>query len=116
LPDYVELPHFSILAPAKSLIETVEKKILHQTNINLNLQDRILVLKFMDVDSYVYGDTQLIYFVEIREHLRNKTNIELALISLSRDQVSTSMFNEYSKHEIHMSKKIFDFPPICQRQ
>jgi hypothetical protein len=70
----------------------------------------------MDVDAYVYGETQLIYFVEIREHLKNKTNIELALISLSRDQVSTSMFNEQSKHEIHLSKKIFDFPPICQRQ
>jgi len=26
------------------------------------------------------------------------------------------MFNEQSKHDILHSKKIFDFPPICQKQ
>lgn len=73
-----------------------------------------MVLKFMDVDSYVYGETQLIYFVEIREHLRNKTKIELALLSLSRDQVSTYMLAETSKHDSSY-KRLFDFPPIVQR-
>jgi hypothetical protein len=73
LPEYIEIPHFSILSPARSLIEAVWKRILHQTNISLVLQERVLVLKFVDVDAYVYGDTQLIYFVEVREHIRNKT-------------------------------------------
>lgn len=115
-PEYIELPHFSLLAPAKTLIETIEKKILNHSNITFNSTDRTLVLKFMDVDSYVYGDTQLIYFVEIRDKLRNKKPFELALISLSRDQVSTSMLNEYNKQDesnknLH-AKKIYDFPPI----
>jgi hypothetical protein len=91
------------------LIETVEKRILYQTNIGLHLQDRVLVLKFLDVDSYVYGESQLIYFVEIREHLRNKTDIELVLMSLSRDQVSTHMFPDDKPTHRHK----FDFPPIC---
>ena len=110
LPDYVEIPHFSILTPAKNLIEAVWNKILHQTDISLTFADRILLLKFMDVDSYVYGDTQLIYFVEIREHIRNKTSIELALVSLSKEQAHPNMFTDVNKH---VSK--CEFPPIAIR-
>ena len=32
------------------------------------------ILKFKSVDSYAYGEQQLIYFVEIREYLRARTN------------------------------------------
>jgi hypothetical protein len=55
LPDVLEIPHFSILAPAKKLIETAWKRITHSADMALN--DRVCVLKFLDVDSYIYGDT-----------------------------------------------------------
>ena len=51
------------------------------------------ILKFKSVDSYAYGEQQLIYFVEIREYLRARANdkssaskpLELVLISLGID-------------------------------
>lgn len=56
------------------------------------------ILKFKSVDSYAYGDTQLIYFVEIREYLRARakdTNkpLELVLISLSDDMMQNNVQN-----------------------
>lgn len=45
---------------------------------------RLQILKFKGIDSFVYGETQLIYFVEIREHLRSKhENLELFLVTLT---------------------------------
>lgn len=45
---------------------------------------RLQILKFKGIDSFVYGETQLIYFVEIREHLRSKQeNLELFLVTLT---------------------------------
>ena len=49
--------------------------------------NRIQILKFKNVDSYLYGDTQLVYFVEIRKFLRKsraeKKSLELVFLSLS---------------------------------
>ena len=36
-------------------------------------------MKFKNQEAYVYGETQLIYFSDIREHLKNGQEIELVL-------------------------------------
>lgn len=56
------------------------------------------ILKFKSVDSYAYSDTQLIYFVEIREYLRARAKdtrkpLELVLISLSDDMMANNVQN-----------------------
>jgi hypothetical protein len=38
-----------------------------------------LLLKFKGKDSFLYGDTQLVYFEEIRQHLRTKDAPVLAI-------------------------------------
>lgn len=43
------------------------------------LFDGIKVLKFKNQEAYVYGDTQLIYFSDIRECIKNNQVIELVL-------------------------------------
>ena len=55
--------------------------------------NKMQILKFKSVDSYAYGETQLIYFVEIREYLRQRAKdakkpLELVLISLSDEALS----------------------------
>lgn len=54
------------------------------------------ILKFKSVDSYAYGETQLIYFVEIREYLRQRAKdskfpLELVLISLGADEMQADV-------------------------
>jgi hypothetical protein len=42
-------------------------------HIEVNAESyKSFLLKFKGKDSYIYGDTQLVYFEEIREHLRTK--------------------------------------------
>jgi hypothetical protein len=39
----------------------------------------VKVLKFKNQEAYVYGETQLIYFSDIREHIKDNQEIELVL-------------------------------------
>jgi hypothetical protein len=77
------------LTTAEKLIRKVEKEIENQIKNNNTfraLSNKTQILKFKSVDSYAYGETQLIYFVEIREFLRTRAaNLELVVISLNSD-------------------------------
>jgi len=69
----------------------VEKKLEEPTKLQFEDLNRLQILKFKGIDSFVYGETQLIYFVEIREHLRSrKNNLELFLVTLSAPSNSAS--------------------------
>lgn len=48
-------------------------------NTRQKLLSGVKVLKFKNQEAYVYGETQLIYFSDIREHLKNDQEIELVL-------------------------------------
>lgn len=41
--------------------------------------EKSLILRFKGKNSYLYGDTQLIYFEEIREYLRSNEDGDLVL-------------------------------------
>ena len=43
------------------------------------------MLKFKNQEAYVYGDTQLIYFSDIRECIKNNQVIELVLQNDDQD-------------------------------
>lgn len=80
----ITLYDISLLSTAEKLIKMVEKKIEESSKISFDQMMRLQILKFKGIDSFVYGETQLIYFVEIREHLRSKRqNLELFLVSLT---------------------------------
>lgn len=40
------------------------------------------ILKFKNAEAYVYGETQLIYFSDIREHMKTGQEIELILMNV----------------------------------
>ena len=81
---------------ADKVIKKCEKEIESKLKVRFNFrsqQTKMQILKFKSVDSYAYGDTQLIYFVEIRDYLRHargkdrKIPLELVLISLGADEI-----------------------------
>ena len=87
------------------------------------------ILKFKSVDSYAYGDTQLIYFVEIRDYLRrarakdSKIALELVLISLGADEIQQEPQTNKSKKLMRTTTTKLDagaqsiqsqFPPLFQ--
>ena len=86
------------MTTAEKLIRKVEKEIENQIKNNNTfraLSNKTQILKFKSVDSYAYGETQLIYFVEIREFLRTRAaNLELVVISLNSDDFNISPINK----------------------
>ena len=86
LVDVIDLKDISLLTTADKLIKMCEKKVEKQAKGRQFAQDpnRKQILKFVEFDSYLYGETQLIYFVEIRQFLRSKDkDLELVFISLN---------------------------------
>lgn len=82
----IGLKDISLLTTADKLIKMCEKKVEKQAKGRAFASDpnRKQILKFKNVDSYLYGETQLIYFVEIRQFLRSKEqDLELVFISLN---------------------------------
>jgi hypothetical protein len=54
----------------------------------------VKVLKFKNQEAYVYGETQLIYFSDIREHLKDGQEIELVLYDVddtSKTQIQATI-------------------------
>lgn len=52
------------------------------------------MLKFKNQEAYVYGETQLIYFSDIREHLKDGQEIELVLYDVddtSKTQIQATI-------------------------
>jgi hypothetical protein len=47
-----------------------------------NLFKGVKVLKFKTQEAYVYGETQLIYFSDVREHMKMNQHIELILFNV----------------------------------
>ena len=84
----ISLKDISLLTTADKLIKMCEKKVeKNQKNYKAQFSqsnNRKQILKFKNKDSYLYGETQLIYFVEIRQFLRSKEqDLELVFISLN---------------------------------
>lgn len=52
-------------------------KSLHQ----MSLLSGVKVLKFRTEEAYVYGDTQLIYFSDVRDCIKRADDIELVLMN-----------------------------------
>lgn len=83
----------SLLNTADKLIKKIEKEIEGKLKKKMDFShlNNTQILKFKSVDSYAYGDTQLIYFVEVREFLRTRsTNLELVFISLNAEDLGQS--------------------------
>ena len=96
------LGDFSLLATADSLIQLVEQKIHTLSNFKFRESKRIQLLKFDGIDSYLYGDTQLIYFNDIREHLSSKVQtLNLVLMTFEEDEVTPTMWDKYLT-KLHM--------------
>ena len=85
------------------------------------------ILKFKSVDSYAYGETQLIYFVEIREHLRARSKdqtkpLELVLLSLSADEMQAENVTKQprgirrTRTGINPSEPVVQFPPLIKQE
>ena len=80
----------TLLNTADKLIKKIEKEIESKMKKKMDFShlNNMQILKFKSVDSYAYGDTQLIYFVEVREFLRTRsTNLELVFISLNAEDL-----------------------------
>jgi hypothetical protein len=48
------------------------------------------ILKFKNQEAYLYGETQLIYFSDVRESLKTNQEIELVLINVDNDMQGVS--------------------------
>ena len=95
----------SLLTTADKVIKKCEKEIEMQLKSKFkidfsfrNSTNKMQILKFKSEDSYAYGETQLIYFVAIRDYLRaraknNKIPLELVLISLGADDMHADTGN-----------------------
>lgn len=83
----IQLQEISLLTTAEQLIRMCERQVEKKMDRQFDDPNRIQILKFKNVDSYLYGDTQLVYFVEIRKFLRKsraeKKSLELVFLSLS---------------------------------
>jgi len=66
------------------------------SNFPFENSKRIQLLKFDGIDSFLYGDTQLIYFNDIREHLSSKVKtLTLVLKSLGEEDVTPTMYERH---------------------
>ena len=128
----IEIPHFYLLKTAQSLIEysveELHKDYLGETLQYRNKMDRsngkkrfstledqesrklftgIKLLKFKNQEAYVYGDIQLIYFSDIREHMKNNQKIELVLINIenSHEGQDSPRHDENPKFTTRMQKQ-----------
>lgn len=63
----------SLLTTADKVIKRCEKEFENRLKGH-QIQSKMQILKFQSVDSYAYGEQELIYFVEIREYLRKRAN------------------------------------------
>ena len=100
-----KLKDVSLLTTADKVIKKCEKEIENMLKNKFSFRDvqhKMQILKFKSEDSYAYGETQLIYFVEIREYLRarakdEKKILELVLISLGADEMNADNTHGKSK-------------------
>jgi hypothetical protein len=66
------------------------------SNFKFRDSKRLQLLKFDGIDSFLYGDTQLIYFNDIREHLSSKVQtLNLVLMTFEEDEVTPTMWERY---------------------
>ena len=110
----ISLKDISLLTTADKLIKMCEKKVeKNQKNNRVQFSQnssRKQILKFKNKDSYLYGETQLIYFVEIRQFLRSKEkDLELVFISLNVSDMQNNF--DVGKGSQHQN---IEFPPILQ--
>ena len=109
----IGLEDISLLTTADKLIKMCEKKVEKQAKGRQFPQDsnRKQILKFKNVDSYLYGETQLIYFVEVRQFLRSKEEkeaLELVFISLNVSDMNNAPAEGRGRGETAG----YEFPPI----
>lgn len=90
----LKLTEVSMLTSADKVIKRCEKELATRMKGRRESLpgSKENILKFKSVDSYAYGEQQLIYFVEIREYLRERAKepnkpLELVLISLGEEKV-----------------------------
>ena len=53
----------------------------------------VRILKFKNQEAYLYGETQLIYFSDIRECIKNNSDIELIIQNVDHEQGASSFPN-----------------------
>lgn len=58
------------------------------------------ILKFKNQEAYLYGDTQLIYFSDIREHLKTGLPIELVLINVASSDKPLHRKSTMAEHKL----------------
>ena len=57
------------------------------------------MLKFKNFDSYLYGDTQLVYFVETRKFLRERRSSKDKPLDLVFLNLTTNQMPQEKKHD-----------------
>ena len=117
----LRLTDVSLLTTADKVIKRCEKDL--ETRLKGRRDhlpaSKMQILKFKSVDSYAYGEQQLIYFVEIREYLRarakdNKKPLELVLISLGSEENNAGGVQARQTHHSHAQAENMQlqFPPL----
>ena len=83
-----------------------------QANLNIELSSKKSMLKFKNFDSYLYGETQLVYFVELRKYLaarRGKKDKPLELVFLS---LSANDYQQQGEVQKKGKEPTYEFPPL----
>lgn len=73
------------------------------------------VLKFKNEEAYVYGDTQLIYFSDVRECIKKDEEIDLVLIDAQLDRFKIPNLGENRRDDpvqFSINEQVQKFPPI----
>ena len=63
-------------------------------------------MKFKSEEAFVYGETQLIYFSDIREHMKTGQEIELVLMNVDSSSTDGPLYNTVNKAMAYNPKKI----------
>ena len=65
----------------------------------------VKILKFKNQEAYLYGETQLIYFSDVRESLKANQDIELVLMNVDSSIPGVMKNKEDNQNDNRGSKK-----------
>ena len=94
-----------------------ERKVEKSLDRQFEDPNRIQILKFKNVDSYLYGETQLVYFVEVRKFLRSRAenkSMELVFLSLSMSDMRDGFDPDRTLDSVKPGnrERNYEFPPL----
>eukprot|EP00347_Sterkiella_histriomuscorum_P020724 403336721 len=89
---FLDMHEVFLLDTANKIIRKVQKKIDKMLDFDIKEKQNNYILKFKNIESYIYGKEQLIYFQEVRDFLRksksaggDKKPLELVVLIIEND-------------------------------